>query len=82
MSSSGHAKRDREKAKRERAELKRERREVRRSDAGDAAPAAPERPQAEVLAALAALHDALEGGRITFEAFEADKSELMAQLDV
>ena len=76
------AKREREKAKRERAEHKRERRDHRRSETADAEADEPARPQAVVLAELAALHEALDDDRISFDDFEAAKAELIAQLQV
>lgn len=88
MSSSRHAKRDREKAKREKAVVKRERRDLRRSDAeaadGEAAEGgtAAQRPQEEVLKALAALHTALDDEQISFDDFETAKAELLAQLQI
>ncbi len=88
MSSSRHAKRDREKAKREKAVVKRERRDLRRADAetdGDTdadAGGAAQRPQAEVLQALAALHTALDDEQISFDDFESAKADLLAQLQI
>lgn len=86
MSSSRHAKRDREKAKREKAVVKRERRDLRRADAetdGDTTEGgAAQRPQAEVLQALAALHTALDDEQISFDDFESAKADLLAQLQI
>lgn len=86
MSGNQPGKREREKAKRERAERKRERRETRRSEseAQDSEPGTvmSTTAQADVLTALAALHEAHESGRVSFEDFETAKAELIARLQL
>jgi len=85
MSTGRFAKRDREKARQERAAQKRAKRFGGREDDGtEASPAtdAPARPQDDVLAALAALHEAYEAERMSFEDFELARADLMAQLHI
>jgi hypothetical protein len=91
VSSTGRAKRDRERARQERAARKRTKR---LSDApvdGSADPddesvvpavGARHASQSELLAELALLHQRFEDGAVGFEEFESTKGDLIRQLDV
>ncbi len=84
MGNARSTKRDIERARLEKAAAKRERREGR--SVMEAAPATEvigaRESQEEILAALAVLHERFERGSVTFDDFEADKSELMRRLRV
>lgn len=91
MSSTGRAKRDRERIKQEKAALKRARRQAgaesepgsdQSSDEDGLDPDAPRASQDEVLAELALLHEQFEDGAVGLDDFEVAKSRLIGQLDV
>lgn len=80
------AKLQREKAKKEKAEAKREKR-MRRAETRDEEDvpeedgvAGPIRPAAELMDLMEALHRRFDDGNISFDDFEEEKAELLAQL--
>jgi hypothetical protein len=74
-------KQQREKAQRERAAAKWAKR-MDRNKTPPSEPGGPVRDQAAVLAELAVLHQRFDAGELTFADFEADKKQLIEQLDV
>jgi hypothetical protein len=83
MGNARSTKRDIERARQQKAAAKRERREARTvSDAPAAAVMGVRESQEEILAALAVLHERFERGSVTFDDFEADKTDLMQRLHV
>jgi hypothetical protein len=76
-------KRERERSKQAKAAAKRERRQDKSPD--EEAEAGPEFDEnsattEELIERIAAMHEQFDAGRITFEAFDEEKSELMALL--
>lgn len=78
------SKRERERNKQAKAAAKRERRQDRANDVGsdDDGPAFDENTATtdELIERIAAMHEQYDAGQITFEAFDEEKTELMALL--
>ena len=75
-------KRERERSKQAKAAAKRERRQDRSPEDAVGAPEFDENSATteELIERIAAMHEQFDAGRITFEAFDEEKSELMALL--
>ena len=78
------AKQDRERAKKAKAAQKQERRAAREAEAEEVpeVPAEGEIPPEMLLRLVQELHDSFADGRMSFEDFEAAKTELMARISV
>lgn len=83
MSSQSFQKRQRERARQDRVKAKAARRDARREAGAESEPdPSADVDQTTVLARLAELHARFENKELTFEEFEAEREEMVAQIAI